>query len=77
MYDINSSAIKGLVVCNNWNLKTLDLLNGLALGCSTVPWGINGIPITLWSICMSLSLSATCRVSIFLHVYRTYVQDYM
>ncbi len=25
--------IKGLVVCNNWNLESLDLLNGLALGC--------------------------------------------
>ncbi len=25
-------AIKGLVVCNNWNLEPLDLLNGLALG---------------------------------------------
>ena len=28
-----SRAIKGLVVCNNWNLEPLDLLNGLALGC--------------------------------------------
>ena len=26
-------AIKGLVVCNNWYLESLDLLNGLALGC--------------------------------------------
>ena len=26
-------AIKGLVVCNNMDLKPLDLLNGLALGC--------------------------------------------
>ena len=26
-------AIKGLVVCNNWDLEPLDLLNGLALGC--------------------------------------------
>ena len=26
-------AIKGLVVCNNWDIKPLDLLNGLALGC--------------------------------------------
>ena len=26
-------AIKGLVVCNNWDLETLDLLNGLALDC--------------------------------------------
>ena len=25
-------AIKGLVVCNNWDLETLDLLNVLALG---------------------------------------------
>ena len=25
--------IKGLVVCNNWDLEPLDLLNGLALGC--------------------------------------------
>ena len=25
--------IKGLVVCNSWDLKPLDLLNGLALGC--------------------------------------------
>ncbi len=25
-------AIKRWVVCNNWDLKTLDLLNGLALG---------------------------------------------
>jgi len=24
-------AIKGLLVCNNWDLKPLDLLNGLAL----------------------------------------------
>ena len=26
-------AIKGLVVCNNWDLEPLDLQNGLALGC--------------------------------------------
>ena len=26
-------AIKGLVVCNKWDLEPLDLLNGLALGC--------------------------------------------
>ncbi len=25
-------AIKGLVVCNNWDLEPLDLLNGLAIG---------------------------------------------
>ena len=25
--------IKGLVVCNNWDLEPLDFLNGLALGC--------------------------------------------
>ncbi len=28
-----SLAIKGLVVCKNWDLEPLDLLNGLALGC--------------------------------------------
>ena len=27
-------AIKMLVVCNEWDLEPLDLLNGLALGCS-------------------------------------------
>ena len=26
-------AMKGLVVCINWDLKPLDLLNSLALGC--------------------------------------------
>ena len=26
-------AIKGLVVCNNWDLEPFDLINGLALGC--------------------------------------------
>ncbi len=26
-------AIKGLVVCNRWDLEPLDLLNALALGC--------------------------------------------
>ena len=26
-------AIKGLVVCNSWDLEPLDLLNGLDLGC--------------------------------------------
>ena len=25
-------AIKGLVVCNSWDLEPLDLLNGMALG---------------------------------------------
>ena len=25
-------AIKGLVVCNDWDLEPLDLLNGLAIG---------------------------------------------
>ncbi len=25
--------IKGLVVCNSWDLEPLDLLNNLALGC--------------------------------------------
>ncbi len=42
MHDINSMsrgnpdkgrAIKGLVVCNNWDLEPLDKLNGMALGC--------------------------------------------
>ncbi len=28
-----SRAIKGLVVCNNWDLEPLDLINGQALGC--------------------------------------------
>ncbi len=26
-------AIKGLVVCNDWDLEPLDRLNSLALGC--------------------------------------------
>ena len=26
-------AIKGFVVCNNWDLEHFDLLNGLPLGC--------------------------------------------
>ena len=26
-------AIRGLVVCNNWDLEPLDLRNGLALVC--------------------------------------------
>ncbi len=26
-------AIKGLVVCNDWDLELLELLNTLALGC--------------------------------------------
>ena len=26
-------AIKRLVVCNNWDLEPLDLLNSVALGC--------------------------------------------
>ncbi len=26
-------AIKGLVVCNSWDLEPWDLQNGLALGC--------------------------------------------
>ncbi len=26
-------AIKGLVVCNNWDLEPLDFLNGPDLGC--------------------------------------------
>ena len=25
--------IKGLVLCNNWDLEPLDLLNGPSLGC--------------------------------------------
>ncbi len=25
--------IKGLIVCNSWDLEPWDLLNGLALGC--------------------------------------------
>ena len=29
---VKGRAIKGLVVCNNWYLEPLDLLNGLALG---------------------------------------------
>ncbi len=28
-----SRAIKGLVVCNSWDLEHYDLLNGLALDC--------------------------------------------
>ena len=27
-------AIRGLFVCNNWDLELLDLLNGLALNCN-------------------------------------------
>ena len=30
-------AIKELVVCNNWDLEPLDLLNGLALGSYQPP----------------------------------------
>ncbi len=30
-------AIKGLVVCNSWDLEPWDLLNGLALGCKQHP----------------------------------------
>ncbi len=26
-------AIKGLIVCNDWDLEPLDLFNDLALGC--------------------------------------------
>ena len=26
-------AIKGLVVCSDWDLESMDLLKGLALGC--------------------------------------------
>ncbi len=26
-------SIKSLVVCNDWDLEPLDLINGLALGC--------------------------------------------
>ena len=38
-------AIKGLFVCNNWDLEPLDLLNGLALGCyqPSLEGGINRI----------------------------------
>ena len=32
-YPDKGRAIKGLVVCNNWDLGPLELLNGLALGC--------------------------------------------
>ena len=32
MRDIGG-AIKELAVCNDWDLESLDLLNGLALGC--------------------------------------------
>ncbi len=33
-----------VVVCNNWDLEPLDLLNGLAPKfLSTIPWGINRI----------------------------------
>ena len=32
-----SRAIKGLVVCNSWDLEPWDLLNGLALGCYQPP----------------------------------------
>ena len=34
-------AIKGLVVCNNWDLEPLDLLNGLALGYYFFPLSIS------------------------------------
>ena len=30
-------AIKGLVVCNRWDLEPWDLLNGLAIGCINRP----------------------------------------
>ena len=40
-------AIKGLVVCNNWFLEPLDLLNGLALGC------YQPSPV-VWLVCMIL-----------------------
>ena len=33
-------AIKVLVVCNNWDLEPLDLLNGLALGCYQPSTGV-------------------------------------
>ena len=30
---VKGRSIKGLVVCNNWDLEPLNLLNCLALGC--------------------------------------------
>ena len=30
-------AINGLVVCTDWDLEPLDLLNGLTLGCNQPP----------------------------------------
>ncbi len=32
-YSEKGRAIKGLVVCNHWDLDPLDLLNSLTLGC--------------------------------------------
>ncbi len=42
-------AIKGLVVCNNWDLEPLDLLNGLALGCYQPS---PEVLIVLWMVCL-------------------------
>ncbi len=46
-------AIKGLVVCNNWDLEPLDLLNGLALGC------YQPSPEVLIVYCQTNNISAT------------------
>ena len=45
-------AVKGLVVCNGWDLEPLDLLNGMALGCYQLS------PEVL-IVCMSIKISLT------------------
>ncbi len=51
-------AIKGLVVCNDWDLEPFDLLNGLALGCYQPLWGINRKGcVSVFCLAVSLSVS--------------------
>ncbi len=61
-------AIKGLVVCNNWDLEPLDLLNGLALGCYQLSPEVLIISIFLiYLYCCTLiimSMSDTLRLKI-------------
>ncbi len=52
-------AIKGLVVCNNWDLQPLDLLNGLPLGCyQPSPEVLYYIQLIFYLICRSCYMAA-------------------
>ena len=65
-----SCAIKGFVVCNDWDLETLDVLYGLSLGCYPPSPEV-------WYVCLPVQHFEICLIfANFLRIYNFFLQKW-